>query len=80
MVEEARKQIEATPTKDKVKEIVNKILSTTGDIEIEVMTFEKIKGDGQEKPTEKIHQVKWVKEHASSFRDAVTQYLTGLIN
>ena len=80
VVEEASKQIEATPTKDKVKEIVNKILSTTGDIEIEVMTFEKIKGDGQEKPTEKIHQVKWVKEHASSFRDAVTQYLTGLIN
>ena len=29
VVEEARKQIEATPTKDKVKEIVNKILSTT---------------------------------------------------
>ncbi len=80
VVEDARKQIEATPTKEKVKEIVNKILSTTGDIEIEVMTFEKIKGDGQEKPTEKIHQVKWVKEHASSFRDAVTQYLTGLIN
>ncbi len=78
-IEEAQKQINATPTKEKVEEIVNAILSTSGDIEIEVKTFERIKGDKEEKPTDKSHQVKWKKEHASSFRDALTQYLTGLI-
>ena len=79
-IDEAKQQIEANPTKEKVEEWVNAILAKSGDITLEVMTYERIKGDGEEKPTDKSHQVEWKKEHASSFRDALTQYLTGLIS
>ena len=80
VIDEAKQQIEANPTKETVEEWVNAILAKSGDITLEVMTYERIKGDGEEKPTDKSHQVEWKKEHASSFRDALTQYLTGLIS
>ena len=54
-------------------------LAKSGDITLEVMTYEKSK-ETVKKSQLTSHIKLRKKEHASSFRDALTQYLTGLIS
>lgn len=79
-IDKAKTEIEKTPTQEKVDELVNSILKMDGKMELVVKTWEKEPNDGEPGPTEKSHRVTWHKKHASGFRDALTQYLTGLIN
>jgi len=79
-LDDAKEQIDKTPTKEKLKEIIDSVLGTTGELTLEVKTYEKTPGDQETGPSEKTNKVLWNKKHASSFRDALTQYLTGLLN
>jgi len=80
VIDKARQEIQKSPTKEKVSQMVDSILKGSGEIRLNVHTYEKEPDDGEPGPTEKIRQVTWHKKHASGFRDALTQYLTGLIN
>jgi len=80
VIDKARQEIQKSPTKEKVSQMVDEILKGSGEIKLNVHTYEKEPDDGEPGPTEKIRKVTWHKKHASGFRDALTQYLTGLIN
>tara|TARA_B110001452_G_C15240239_1_gene429343 strand:- start:6063 stop:6317 length:255 start_codon:yes stop_codon:yes gene_type:complete len=80
VIDKARQEIQKSPTKEMVSQMVDEILKGSGEIKLNVHTYEKEPDDREPGPTEKIRKVTWHKKHASGFRDALTQYLTGLIN
>jgi len=74
------KKIKKNSSNDFVNEMVNSVLSSRGEINLKVMTFEKIKGDGNEHATEREwpEGITWCGSHATQFKDALTQYLANL--
>jgi hypothetical protein len=77
ILDKAIEELEKNPTKEKANQLCDALLSTDGKIELKIMTFEKVVLG---KPaTEKDWMVTWHKNHASGFKDAVTQYLMSYV-
>tara|TARA_B100002051_G_scaffold186756_1_gene176826 strand:- start:6076 stop:11232 length:5157 start_codon:yes stop_codon:yes gene_type:complete len=73
-------KIKEDPSGKSADEFVDKVLSGGGEVNMQVVTYEKIKGDGEERATEHNwpNGITWKGEHATQFRDALTQYLANL--
>ena len=74
-------EIKKNPSGNTAKNYVKTVLDAQGDINLKVRTFEKIKGDGNDRATERKWPdgITWSGVHATQFRDALTQYLANLI-
>tara|TARA_B100001758_G_scaffold218422_1_gene205891 strand:+ start:1238 stop:6310 length:5073 start_codon:yes stop_codon:yes gene_type:complete len=70
--------IKENPGGGTAKNLVNRILQSTGDINMEVKTFEKRKGDGKARASEQNFEITWKGDHANHFREALTEYLANL--
>ncbi|MDC3247214.1 hypothetical protein OAU60_02270, partial [Euryarchaeota archaeon] len=73
ILDQAIKELKKNPTKEKANELCNNLLSTEGQLRLKIMTFEKVKPGDPAKENE--WNVTWHKNHASGFKDAITQYL-----
>ena len=73
ILDQAIQELKKNPTKEKANELCNNLLSTEGELMLKIMTFEKVKPGEPAKENE--WNVTWDKNHASGFKDAITQYL-----